>query len=718
MRTRLALSLVVGLLAGALSPPAAAGAQSYTYPPECSAYRLGLASTSDSTRFACAVQRARVDRLNAGALVTRYDSIAASYRFRYGQAAKAETTAATAFANYLATRAPKPPPVIVAASILVRPERVPDVVVGSAPVQLTGTVRDATGATLVLPVTWSVAPASVATITSTGLLVPIGPGVATVTASTPTAPSVARTLVVTVTAAQPPPVVVTTPPPVDTAAERAAADARRAAGHDLDAPVRAAPERRRVRRVPARYGAARRAGADADDSRRLAPGGIRHGAHGRFADLIPANHTTQDFAAGPTARASWVTIQGTDSTSRINTAIGGATSAVAVLSRAHHVRFLGPLWITSTTSNANAIFRSYNGETSVADVPRYIILDGVTIDAGAANEARRCAWPDGAYIAIVRSRLLNCATKGGDAQGIFVANGPGPYRFEGNYIEGSHQCFMSGGGDPSIPGSIPSDVVFRYNVCEKPARWHYAGTVPNQTYPGTARQVKTIFESKNLRRALVEGNYFHVVYVDAQAGFCILLKSSNQDGTAPWSQTLDVTVRYNRCANIASGINLAAHPQGGVPMTRVSVYDNTFDTLSTVGGEGIGAQILDDVVDVILLHNSFSNTSNNAVGFDGAAGVRTVLAANVLPHGDYGVKGSGSSDGTPTIARWMPGGIFASNVITGAPDCSVYPLSTVCTPTAALPSVMPLGYDGRPAGANLAAVNAAIARALAGTVGP
>jgi hypothetical protein len=717
MRTRLALSLVVGLLAGALSPPAAAGAQSYTYPPECSAYRLGLASTSDSTRFACAVQRARVDRLNAGALVTRYDSIAASYRFRYGQAAKAETTAATAFANYLATRAPKPPPVIVAASILVRPERVPDVVVGSAPVQLTGTVRDATGATLVLPVTWSVAPASVATITSTGLLVPIGPGVATVTASTPTAPSVARTLVVTVTAAQPPPVVVTTPPPVTPPPSVPPPTPGAPPGTIWTHPFAPLPNGAAFAEFP-RDTVPLAVPAPTRTIRVVSLQAAYDTARTGDLLLIPANHTTQDFAAGPTARASWVTIQGTDSTSRINTAIGGATSAVAVLSRAHHVRFLGPLWITSTTSNANAIFRSYNGETSVADVPRYIILDGVTIDAGAANEARRCAWPDGAYIAIVRSRLLNCATKGGDAQGIFVANGPGPYRFEGNYIEGSHQCFMSGGGDPSIPGSIPSDVVFRYNVCEKPARWHYAGTVPNQTYPGTARQVKTIFESKNLRRALVEGNYFHVVYVDAQAGFCILLKSSNQDGTAPWSQTLDVTVRYNRCANIASGINLAAHPQGGVPMTRVSVYDNTFDTLSTVGGEGIGAQILDDVVDVILLHNSFSNTSNNAVGFDGAAGVRTVLAANVLPHGDYGVKGSGSSDGTPTIARWMPGGIFASNVITGAPDCSVYPLSTVCTPTAALPSVMPLGYDGRPAGANLAAVNAAIARALAGTVGP
>jgi outer membrane biosynthesis protein TonB len=419
--------------------------------------------------------------------------------------------------------------------------------------------------------------------------------------------------------------------------------------------------------------------------------------------LIPSRTTVTSPTFRSTARTGWVTIQGTDTTSEITQVIGGEVSAVNIASQAHHIQFLGPLKITTRTSTTNAMFRSYNGETTVAQVPHHIIVNGVIFDPD-TNVLRRCIWPDGAFMAVVNSTLRNCGSRSGDAQGIFIANGPGPYRFEHNYIEGSHQCFMSGGGDPSIPNSIPSDVVFRYNTCVKQLFWHYSGTPPNQTYNGVRqRQVKTIFETKNVRRLLVEGNVFRNVWSDAQVGFCALLKSGNQDWTAPWSQSLDITFRYNRCVNVASGLNLAAQQQGAVPMARVSAYDNAFDSLSTVGGEGKGFQVLDDVRDVILMHNTVSNTTNDAFSFDGLAGIRTVIQANVVPHGDFGVKGSGSSDGLPTIARWMPGGLFQWNAIVGAPDCSLYPATTLCK----LSSPLPLAPDGKALGADTSKVNAA-----------
>jgi hypothetical protein len=306
-------------------------------------------------------------------------------------------------------------------------------------------------------------------------------------------------------------------------------------------------------------------------------------------------------------------------------------------------------------------------------------------------------------MAIVNSTLRNCATKSGDAQGLFIANGPGPYRFEHNYIEGSHQCFMSGGGDPSIPNSIPSDVVFRYNTCVKPSLLALLRDAAEPDLPrrrATGEDDHRDEERPPLARRV---NVLRNVYSDAQVGFCALLKSGNQDFTAPWSQSLDITFRYNRCVNVASGLNLAAQQQGAVPMARVSAYDNVFDSLSTVGGEGKGFQILDDVRDVILLHNTVSNTTNDAFSFDGLAGIRTVIQANVVPHGDFGVKGSGSSDGTPTISRWMPGGLFQWNAIVNAPDCSLYPATNLCK----LSSPLPLVPDGKPLGADSAKVNAA-----------
>jgi hypothetical protein len=690
---RLRLALLAAVLTAALSPPAPAAAQSYTYPPECSAYRLGLASTSDSTRVACGVARARVDRLNAAALVARYDSIAASYRARYATAARAETSAIATYNAWLAAHAPRPtpPPPTPSPSVAyisVQPERV-TAVAGSAPVQLAPVVRSATGAALALPVVYAVAPAGIASVSSTGLVVPLAAGTATVTMTTPSAPTIARMLVVTVTAAQPPPPVVTTPPPTP------GAPPGTIFSHPYPPPANGAafaelPRDTVSLAVPA-------------PTRRIVVASLQAALDtAQTGDLliVPARSTTSCLLVKQTARAGWVTVQGTDSTSVITCGVGGATSSIGVNSRAHHVLFLGPLTITTSSTNTNAVVRSYNGETTVADVPHHIILDGVTIVVPRSLEARRCAWLDGAYMAIVNSTLVGCATKGGDAQAIFIANGPGPYRFEGNYLEGSHQCFMSGGGDPSIPQSIPSDVVFRRNTCAKPAYWHYSGTLGSQTYPGDARQVKTIIETKNIRRGLFEYNVLRVVYADAQAGFCGLFKSGNQDFTAPWSQSVDVTFRYNRCVSVAGGVNLAAQQQGATPMTRVTIYDNLFDSLSTVGGEGIPFQILDDVRDVVVMHNTVTNSTNNAFSFDGLAGVRTVVYANVVPHGDYGVKGSGSSDGNPTIARWMPGGIFQWNAIVGAPDCSLYPATNVC----AKPSPLPVAPDGKPIGADLSKI--------------
>jgi hypothetical protein len=52
---------------------------------------------------------------------------------------------------------------------------------------------------------------------------------------------------------------------------------------------------------------------------------------------------------------------------------------------------------------------------------------------------------------------------------------------ENKYIEGGHQCFMLGGGDPSIPNDIPSDVVFRYNTCYKPLRWKVRIRIPDSS---------------------------------------------------------------------------------------------------------------------------------------------------------------------------------------------------------------------------------------------
>lgn len=406
--------------------------------------------------------------------------------------------------------------------------------------------------------------------------------------------------------------------------------------------------------------------------------------------LIPRNHTTDIVHLGPTSRTGWVTIQGTDSTSVITTTVGGAESAVHFDPGAHHIRLLGPLTIRASTNATNALLRSYNGETRPEQMVHDVIVDGVTIDMG-QYEGRRCAWPDGIRIAIVRSRLLNCASRSGDAQAILVGNGPGPYRFQGNWLEGGHQCFMSGGFDPTYVGNIPSDVYFADNTCYKRPEWHFTLNADgSKNYSGVRRQVKTILETKFIRRLLAERNLFWGVWADAQAGFGGLLKSENQDGGNPTAQTVDVTLRYNRFRAIANGINIAAHPGSypSVSATRITVYGNVFENLSTLGGEGKPIQLLDNLVDVALLNNTFSNATNDAVSFDGGPGVRTTLMRNVIPNGAYGVKGSGTASGNDSWTRFTTNGLFLNNVIVGG-DCTTMPATTTCT----LPAPAGVGAD-------------------------
>ena len=61
---------------------------------------------------------------------------------------------------------------------------------------------------------------------------------------------------------------------------------------------------------------------------------------------------------------------------------------------------------------------------------------------------------------------------------------------------------------------------------------------------------------------LIEGNVIENTWADAQAGFAFVMKSENQNWDTPWTQTTDITIRYNRIRNVGGVFNLAANPSG------------------------------------------------------------------------------------------------------------------------------------------------------------
>jgi hypothetical protein len=240
--------------------------------------------------------------------------------------------------------------------------------------------------------------------------------------------------------------------------------------------------------------------------------------------------------------------------------------------------------------------------------------------------------------------------------------------------------------------------------------------------------VKNLLELKHAQRVLIEGNLFENHWLDAQDGFAIVLKSVNENGTAPWSVVRDVTFRLNRLRNIGGGVNIAARPGAypEVPASRMKFTDNVFDSIN-VGiftGNGRLFQFLGDLDDIIIEHNT-AFTSHSVMLFAALPQVTNfVFRDNLTTHGEYGVFGSGQGEGTRPLEYYAaPGYSFDHNVIVGARSAG-YPAGNFYPATVAdvgfvgfdsanyrlrrTSSFSRKATDGRDPGADIEAVDRAI----------
>ena len=241
---------------------------------------------------------------------------------------------------------------------------------------------------------------------------------------------------------------------------------------------------------------------------------------------------------------------------------------------------------------------------------------------------------------------------------------------------------MFGGADSAIPDMVPADIEIRQNHFFKPLSWR----VGDPSYAGIHWSVKNLFELKSAARVLVDGNTFDNVWGDAQTGFAILLKSTNQDGGAPWSGTRDVTFTNNVVRHAAAGVNLAGRdPHTEQLMRRVTIANNVFEDID--GLKWKGTRYLFQIVAgypkpgttqargpayVFMDHNTAIH-SNSLLSADGGPSAHFVYTNNIAPRGPYGVKGGGDSEGTSTLEHYFPGYVFRRNLVVGARATSYPP---------------------------------------------
>jgi hypothetical protein len=383
--------------------------------------------------------------------------------------------------------------------------------------------------------------------------------------------------------------------------------------------------------------------------------------------------------AGPQDAAAMARIQTPNSWGALTTAPG-----------AHDWRFIGIEFgiAAGTPTNYGVVRLGEGDEGRMRDLPSDIVIDRCWVHGNATGNSRRGVSLNGIRQAVVDSYVSNFKEVGADSQAIAGWNGPGPFKIVNNYLEGAAENVMFGGADSAIDNIVPSDIEFRHNYLYKPLRWR----VGDPSYAGIHWSVKNLFELKNARRVLVEGNVMENSWGDAQTGYAVLLKSANQDRTAPWSRTVDVTFRNNLVRHAAGAVAVVGRDPHTEGLTkRVTIENNVFDDINQQKWKGPGIFLL--VVsspapagypsagpeDLVVDHNTAFHTGSTIVA-DGPPSRGFVFTNNIAANNTWGVKGSDSSTGTPTLQTFFPGYRFARNAIVGG-KAPLYPPDNFFPPT-------------------------------------
>jgi hypothetical protein len=339
---------------------------------------------------------------------------------------------------------------------------------------------------------------------------------------------------------------------------------------------------------------------------------------------------------------------------------------------AHHFRFIGIEFAAdpSVKSNTAIIRLGDSDEKDINNVPHDIVIDRCYIHGNSTGAMRRGVALNSARTAVIDSYISDFHDSGQDTQAICGWNGPGPFKIVNNYLEATGENVMFGGADPSIKNLTPSDIEFRRNYCFKPLAWKNDNAANKWV-------TKNLFELKNARRILIEGNTFENSWVSGQTGFAILFKSSNQDGRAPWSITEHVTFRNNVVRHASSGVNVLGREHNTDDVTNnILIANNLFEDIDAKrwGGSGIFLQITESPK-VRVDHNTIFQSGNIITAY-GTPSTGFVFTNNIVNHNAYGVKGDARGSGSDTIRTYFPDAVFSNNVITGLPggvSASAYP---------------------------------------------
>lgn len=349
--------------------------------------------------------------------------------------------------------------------------------------------------------------------------------------------------------------------------------------------------------------------------------------------------------------------------------VASSGSVITAAPGAHHYRFIGVEIRPSPNVFLYQLVDLGSAARTDLALPHNLIFDRSYLHGDPRRGLRRAIALNSRSTAVIDSYISDCKEVGAEAQAILGWGGPGPYKIVNNYLEGAGENVMFGGVDPPIPNLVPSDIEIRRNHFAKPRSWR----IGDPSFAGMPWTVKNLFELKNARRVLVDGNLFEYNWPQAQNGFAILFTVRNQDGHAPWSVVEDVAFVNNVVRHVGSGVNILGYDDNhpSQQTRRIRIANNLFEDVSAAWGGGRLFQVLAGPSDIVIEHNTALHTSN-IVSVDGPPVARFVYRDNISPHNDYGIIGTDRGVGRLTISTYFPGSVIRRNVIAGG-NAALYP---------------------------------------------
>jgi hypothetical protein len=333
----------------------------------------------------------------------------------------------------------------------------------------------------------------------------------------------------------------------------------------------------------------------------------------------------------------------------------------------------GPTVVLGNLTHLSGVYITSNVQTS--ELVRYEqvsggVMDGCLVQGHPILGAKRGIRVNGADLRIVNTRVLDCKAVGADSQAICGWQYTKRLFIDNCHLEGAGENVMFGGADAPNADALPHDIVIQRSTLSKPLAWK-----------GSSWTVKNLFELKTGIGVILRQCVLEHLWQAGQVGYAVLLKTVNQDGSAPFSEVRDVLIESNQIRSVSGGFNLHRDPGAngyfGVPMSNVTIQRNVVDISKTLyGGTGYAA-LINGVDDLTIFRNTFRTDGATAFYFNGTPCQRFRLEGNIIPDNAYGIKGDGKGEGLATLDFFAPGHATVGNLfVTASPH--LYPAGNRC----------------------------------------